>query len=338
MSATTAPAPDHLPSPASPSPASPSPASPSPTGRLTGALLLVNLLAQGGIIVTGGLVRLTGSGLGCPTWPECTPGSLTPVPAQAEGVTALIEFGNRLLTFAVAAAAVAALIAVWRLRRRPRGMLLLAAVPLAGTALQAVLGGITVLTGLSPWTVMAHLLLSMVLVSVSIVLLLWYADPPGVGNPVSGRARVIVAAMTIGLLAAGAAVITLGAVVTGSGPHAGDTSAARFPLDVRAAAWLHADSVLFYLGLLVGLLAVLTLTGAARRTMATGWLLLGVSLAQGLVGYVQWFAGVPWALVALHLLGAVLVWAGVCALGYRVLRSLVRRPSTPATSAVAAAG
>ncbi|MBU6146742.1 MAG: COX15/CtaA family protein [Actinomycetales bacterium] len=298
-------------------------------------VLLVNLIAQAGIIVTGGLVRLTGSGLGCPTWPECAPGSLLPTAAQAEGVTKFIEFGNRLLTFAVAAAALATVIVLWRLRPRPRGLRALSAIPLIGTVGQAVLGGITVLTGLNPLTVMAHLLLSLVLVAVSVVLLLWVHDPPTA--PGVGHAHVV-RAMAGGLFIAGAVVVTLGAIVTGSGPHAGDETAARFGFDIRAVAWLHADSVWLYLGLLIGLLAVLTVTAAPLTVRRTTWLLLAVSLAQGLVGYVQWFTGLPWLLVAVHLLGAVLVWIGTTAVAYRVLRAFPARRTTAAASASAPAG
>ncbi|MFY8205191.1 MAG: COX15/CtaA family protein, partial [Actinomycetes bacterium] len=127
---------------------------------------LANLIAQSGIIVTGAIVRLTGSGLGCPTWPDCAPGSLIPVAGQVEGFHKYIEFGNRTLTFLVLAISIA--LFVFSLLNEKRNIIVWSFLPLIGTLLQAVLGGITVLTGLHPSTVMAHFLLSIVLVGISV--------------------------------------------------------------------------------------------------------------------------------------------------------------------------
>jgi cytochrome c oxidase assembly protein subunit 15 len=273
-----------------------------------------NLVAQGAIIVTGAVVRLTGSGLGCPTWPRCTESSFVPVAAQDEGFHKWIEFGNRTLTFVLGLLALLALVAAWRDARRrrvaglPRRRTLtaLAAVPFLGTVAQAVLGGITVLTGLHPLIVAAHFLLSLVIIAF-VTVLLWRAGEPGdqpvvvvVRREIRWGVRVLVAVM--------AAVIVVGTLVTASGPHAGDADVARLGLDPQTVSWLHADLVLLGIGLLVGLLISLRATRAPRRPVVAAQVALAVFLAQGLIGYVQYFTSLPWVLVAFHVLGAVLVW------------------------------
>lgn len=281
-------------------------------------IFLANLVAQIGIVVTGGLVRLTGSGLGCPTWPECVDGSITPTAQQAEAFHKWIEFGNRLLTFVLAALAIAAVIGVlrWRANRRRRGLaprrsiLLLAAVPLVGTAMQAVLGGITVLTGLHPATVAAHFLVSIAIIGGCTVLVARAAEPGD--QPVTLVVRPQLRWLTRVLVALAAVIIAIGTVVTGSGPHAGDANAAeRFPVDQRYAAWLHADAVLLFTGLLIGMMVAISLTdtpGVVRRRAAA---VLGITLLNGLVGYSQLFTGLPWLLVAVHMLLACLLWVAV---------------------------
>src|SRR5215210_7187874 len=177
-------------------------------------IALANVVANGVIVVTGGAVRLTGSGLGCPTWPECTDGSLTPTPELAGH--GLIEFGNRVLTFALVVVAVATVAAVFLSVRRD--LRRLAVLSLLGIPAQALLGGVTVLTGLNPWTVAAHFLVSSVLVAVAT--LLWLRSrEPGVGQPLLRRPFVLLIA---GIAAVTGAVLVLGTVVTGSGPHSGD--------------------------------------------------------------------------------------------------------------------
>jgi len=266
-------------------------------------MLIANVVVQSGIVVTGGLVRLTGSGLGCPTWPQCDPGSYTPEFHAEMGIHPFIEFGNRLLTFAVAAAAIAALVVVWRTGRRH--LRLLAAVPLVGTAAQAVLGGITVLTGLHPATVAAHFLLSMVLIAASVVLLLRVQEPDGPARLVVPQ---LVQRLGWSLAAVGAVVLVLGTVVTGSGPHSGDAETpARFGFDPRTVSWLHADSVLLFVGLLIGLTVALQVTGAPEVARERARLVIAVTVGQGLVGYVQYATGLPEALVAVHMLGACLL-------------------------------
>jgi cytochrome c oxidase assembly protein subunit 15 len=297
-------------------------------GRLLRVALAVNLAAQVGIVLTGGLVRLTGSGLGCPTWPQCVPGSYTPVVQQPQGWHKDIEFGNRMLTFVVGVAGVAALVLTWRFVRRtgaPRRLLALAAAPLLGVVAQAVLGGITVLTGLSPATVAAHFLLSMVLVAASTVLYLAVRAPtrPAAVRPEIGRLGWAVAALA-------AVVLVLGTVVTGSGPHSGDADRpARFGFDPRTVSWLHADAVWLFVGLVVALVVALRLSPApAASRRAVG--LLVVTLLQGAIGYVQYATNLPVALVAAHLLGATSLVVAVTAV-------VVALTGTPAASALAPA-
>jgi cytochrome c oxidase assembly protein subunit 15 len=275
-------------------------------GRTTRRLLVANVAAQVGIVVTGGLVRLTGSGLGCPTWPECTDGSLVPTSGQAEGTQSLVEFGNRLLTVVLVVVAVAALVAVVRQRPRRRPLVTLAALVLAGIPAQAVLGGFTVLVDLHPAAVAAHFLLSMAVIAAAVVLLrraTEAGDGPALPT-VRGELRVLSGVIAVVALV----VLALGTVVTGSGPHAGDEASPRFGFDPRAVSWLHADLVIVFVGLALAFWLGCRLSGApARSRRAAGWLLVAI-LAQGAVGYAQYFSGVPVALVAVHVLGACLVW------------------------------
>jgi cytochrome c oxidase assembly protein subunit 15 len=288
--------------------------------------LLVNLVAEVGIVVTGGLVRLTGSGLGCPTWPECVPGSYTPVVHQPQGIHKYIEFGNRTLTGVVGLAALAALVAVVivvRRQRRRRGLLALGAAPLLGVVAQAVLGGITVRTQLHPATVAAHFLVSAVVIALSAVLVRRMAEPDGPAvSSVAREARWLAG----GLSVATAVVLVLGTIVTGSGPHSGDAEApARFGLDPQAMSWLHADAVLVWFGLLAALLLALRLTDAPAVARRAGVVVLAVGLGQGLVGYLQYATGLPIVAVAVHMLGACLL---VVAVTWFVL-SLRERTSLP---------
>ncbi|MFM9134099.1 MAG: COX15/CtaA family protein [bacterium] len=288
---------------------------PGPAPRWLRGIFLANLLAQAGIVVTGAIVRLTGSGLGCPTWPECVEGSYVPTSRQEEAWHKYVEFGNRLLTFVLALLAIAALagaIAWWR-RLRARGLpprtpvLFLACVPLAGTVVQAVLGGVTVLTGLSPWAVAAHFLVSMAIIAACALLVARAAEPADA--PVVALVRPQVLWLGRLLVLATLAVVVLGVVVTGSGPHSGDADTeARFGVDPRTVAWMHADAVLLFLGLCIGLIVALSVTSGPRPSRTLAWWLLAVAIAQGVVGYSQYFSGLPWLLVAVHVLGACAVW------------------------------
>jgi heme a synthase len=268
---------------------------------------LANAVANGLIVVTGGAVRLTGSGLGCPTWPRCTSDSFVATPELAgHGV---IEFSNRLLTFMVTATAIATVVAVWRSPRRD--LRKLAVLTFLGVPAQALLGGVTVLTGLNPWTVAAHFLLSAVLVALATTLWLRSREP-GVGRPLVRRPFVL---LTYGITAVTAVVLFIGTVVTGSGPHSGDVDGAdiptgdRIPIDTELVSQLHADVVFLLIGLTVALLVALHATDTPDRVRRAARDLLIVELLQGVVGYVQYFTGLPIALVLLHMLGAVLITA-----------------------------
>ena len=278
---------------------------------LYGALLTL----QAGLVLTGGAVRITGSGLGCPTWPECTPGSYTPVPHQAEGqLHAWIEFGNRLLTFALVAVSLAVLIHV--LYKRRRDLRSLAIGQLLGILGQGVLGGITVLTDLHPLPVAGHLLLSIILIAGAASL---YSR-----REYSARPRTDLDTLTkrISLLHIGLTfvVIILGTIVTGSGPHAGDEKAQRFGFDIRVVAWLHADAVIALLGLTAAFFILVRSDKELVRRIAV---FTTIALAQGAIGYIQYFTGIPEILVAAHLLGATLVWIAAWRIRITVTKTLV---------------
>ena len=257
------------------------------------------LFLQAALVVTGGAVRLTGSGLGCPTWPECTPGSYTPVPHQAEGqLHAWIEFGNRLLTFVLVFASIAVLIAVLRAGRKDlRGLALGQFLGIFG---QGVLGGITVLTDLNPIPVAGHLLLSIILIAGATSL-----HSRRHASVSFVKAPSLTSKISITHIATSFLVIALGTLVTGSGPHAGDLQAKRFGFDIRTVAWIHADAVIFLLGITV---AFYVAQGTSDRTKRAIKVFAVIALAQGAIGYIQYFTGIPEVLVAAHLLGATLVW------------------------------
>src|SRR4051794_2783244 len=262
---------------------------------------LINAVANGAIVVTGGAVRLTGSGLGCPTWPRCTGTSFVTTPElAAHGV---VEFTNRMLTFVLTAAAIATVVVVFRSVRRD--LRALAVVSFLGIPAQALLGGVTVLTGLNPWTVAAHFLLSMVLVAVATTLWLRSREP-GVGQPLLRRPFVLLVG---GIAVVTAVVLVIGTVVTGSGPHSGDPKAGRTGFDPELVSQLHADVVFLLVGLTAALLVALYAIDSPDRVRHAARDLLIVQLAQGLVGYVQYFTDLPIALVLVHMLGAVLITA-----------------------------
>jgi heme a synthase len=289
-------------------PDSPSSDPPRLHGRWPRRVLWANLVAQIGIIVTGGAVRLTGSGLGCSTWPQCEPGQFTPVFHEETAAHAFIEFGNRTMTGVLGVIALALAWVVWRDHLRPSWYRRLGLVPLIGVVVQALIGGVTVLARLHPAVVGVHMLVSLGLVAASAALLAldgraWPTRPTA---PLRLPARA--------LLAVGAALMVLGTITTGSGPHGGDDEyAARYELDPVLVAKAHAWAVWVFLGLLVVCLVLLRRAGAAEATRSWTWLLV-VTLAQGAIGYVQYFTGLPEVVVGTHLLGtgvltAVLTWA-----------------------------
>jgi cytochrome c oxidase assembly protein subunit 15 len=288
--------------------------------RVRGALFGALLVLQAGLVLTGGAVRLTGSGLGCPTWPECTPGSYTPVPNQAEGqLHAWIEFGNRLLTFALVLVALIVLILVLVGRRKDLRLLALGQV--LGIFGQGILGGITVLTDLHPAPVAAHLLLSIFLISGATSL---YDRRNSPAIKITDAPQALIPTVQILVMSRihitlSFIVIVLGTLVTGSGPHAGDEKARRFGFEIRTIAWLHADAVIALLGVTLALYFIAGLTSVSKRKV----LIFGlIALAQGAIGYIQYFTGIPEILVASHLLGATLVWIAA----WRIRTSIVRTP------------
>jgi cytochrome c oxidase assembly protein subunit 15 len=259
------------------------------------------LVANCGLVVTGGAVRLTGSGLGCPTWPRCTDESFTP--HGALDLHEAIEFGNRMLTFVLTAIAVATFASAWMTGRRDLRLLALALG--LGIPAQAVVGGITVLTDLNPWVVSFHLLSSLAIIGLA-VLFIRRIDQPA-PEPARGPA-VVLAWVTF---AAAWVVLYVGTVVTGSGPHAGDVDAPRNDLDPLQVSQLHADAVFLFVGLTIGLLLAVHAVGGTAEAKRAVAVLLVVELAQGTIGFVQYFTDLPEVLVGFHMLGAALVSATV---------------------------
>lgn len=260
-------------------------------------LAVANLVANIGIVVTGGVVRLTGSGLGCPTWPKCTEESY--VAHEALGINGVIEFGNRLLTYVLAAIAITVVIAVWNRRGVVRR---LAVVIAAGIPFQGVIGGITVLTDLNPYVVALHLLLSMAMVGLCV----WLLDE--IRSPVREAALRNVRIASVVTLVIGWLTLWLGTVVTGSGPHSGDLESRRTGLDPALMSHIHAYAVY---GLVAATLVTLWLGRKNAYVRSVTITLLVVELAQGLIGWVQYLTDLPVLLVGLHMLGAALISAGL---------------------------
>jgi cytochrome c oxidase assembly protein subunit 15 len=270
---------------------------------------LVAALLIAAIIVTGGAVRLTDSGLGCPSWPNCSPGRLTP--RSASDVNELIEFVNRLFTGLVSLGVIAAVLGSLLRRPRRRDLVWLSLGLVAGVLAQIVLGGITVLVDLHPVAVMSHFLLSMVLLADAVVLFhrAGVADPGG-EQPVVER-RVLASGW--GLLCLAAVVVVTGTVVTNTGPHAGDEEAKRFGFALPEVARVHGTSVVVFLLAILAVGVVAYRLGAFTRLQRAFTVLLVVVVAQGIVGYVQYFNGVPALLVGVHLAGAAAVFTATLA-------------------------
>lgn len=291
-------------------------AAPTPlTARLLALrpLALASLVANVTIVVTGGVVRLTGSGLGCPTWPKCTDASY--VTTREMGVHGLIENGNRMLGAVVGLIAIAVLVAALRERPRRPTLVRLATLTLAGVLAQGALGGVTVLTGLNPWTVAGHFVASMAVLAVAYPL--WRRA----GEPDDPR-RVLVPPAIVGLtgllVAVSATVLVIGTLVTGAGPHAGDPGTPRMGFDLTTIAQLHADVVFLLLGLSVAAWFALRAVGAPDAAVRAAAVLIGVELAQGVVGFVQYFTHLPVLAVLLHMAGACAVWLATLGLADRL--------------------
>jgi heme a synthase len=289
---------------------------PEPSLRTQRIIAALVILTQGGIAVTGAIVRVTASGLGCPTWPQCFPGSFTPVAhAEVPRIHQAVEFGNRMITFAVVIAAILAVLAVTRARRRAEVLVYAWLMP-ASTVLQAVIGGITVLTGLLWWTVAIHLLVSMAMVWLAVLLYVKIGEPDD-GEPTHTvvpplRWLTALSAMTL------AAVLVTGTLVTAAGPHAGDTSpyrtVPRLRIEITTLVHAHSSLLVAYLGLLVGLGFGLLAVRAPRPVLLRLGVLVLLLFAQATVGTVQFFTGVPAALVAVHVAGAAACTAATAAL------------------------
>jgi cytochrome c oxidase assembly protein subunit 15 len=271
---------------------------------------LASLAANVALVITGGAVRLTDSGLGCPTWPRCTDTSYTTTPAM--GIHGAIEYGNRMLTGVLVVIAIFGALTALLQRPRRRRVTWLSLAVLATIPAQAVLGGITVLTHLNPWVVACHFLLSIVIIAIAYAF--WIAtresDAPTVPT-VPRPVRLLVTALT----AAAGAVIVAGTVVTGSGPHAGDAHARRTGLDPATVAQAHADLVFLLIGLAVGAFFALRAVGARGAVKRAGWL-IAIIAAQAIIGFVQYATNLPPLIVGAHLAGASAVWLGTLTLVY----------------------
>jgi cytochrome c oxidase assembly protein subunit 15 len=301
---------------------------PMPSLRTQRIIAACVILTQGGIAVTGAIVRVTASGLGCPTWPQCFPGSFTPVPhPEVAGIHQAVEFGNRMLTFLVVLTAAAAVIAVTRARRR-REVLGYAWLMPASTVAQAVIGGITVLTGLLWWTVAIHLLVSMAMVWLAVLLYVKIGEPDaGVPEPVVPEP---LRWLTILSGVALSAVLVTGTMVTGAGPHAGDKSlerpVPRLEIEITTLVHMHSSLLIGYLSLLVALGFALLAVAAPRPVLTRLGVVVVLVAAQGALGAVQFFTGVPEALVALHVAGAGACTAATAALWASMRERVVREP------------
>jgi cytochrome c oxidase assembly protein subunit 15 len=272
-------------------------------------LALASVIANVALVVTGGAVRLTRSGLGCPTWPRCTDESYTNTPAM--GINGAIEFGNRTLTFVLGLIAVVGLVAALLHSPRRRSLVMLATAVLLGIPAQAVIGGVAVLTDLNPWVVGLHFLASIAVIAAAYAFWHRAGEPDGqVRLTVPGPLRALAWLVT----AVSGTVLVIGTVVTGSGPHSGDAGAKRNGLDPESISQLHADAVFLLLGLTVATWFALRALGAPTLAVRAAATLLGVELAQGVIGFVQYFTHLPSFAVGLHMLGAGLVWVATLAL------------------------
>ncbi|QUR67284.1 COX15/CtaA family protein [Mycobacterium spongiae] len=289
---------------------------PEPSLRVQRITAAIVILTQGGIAVTGAIVRVTASGLGCPTWPQCFPGSFTPIAiAEVPRIHQAVEFGNRMITFAVVLAAAAAVVVLTRARRRSEILVYAWLMPVS-TVIQAVIGGITVRTGLLWWTVAIHLLTSMTMVWLAVLLYVKVGEPDHgvVRQRVTRPLRMLTALSAVNL----AAVLLTGTLVTAAGPHAGDRSPTRtvprLKVEITTLVHMHSSLLVSYLALLVGLGFGLAAIGASRAIMVRLAVLLVLVFAQAAVGTAQYFTGVPAALVAVHVAGAAACTAATAAL------------------------
>jgi cytochrome c oxidase assembly protein subunit 15 len=304
---------------------------------------LAGVICTAGIIATGAAVRLSESGLGCPDWPECTRSSL--VAAHSAGDPMFhtwIEFGNRLVTVAITLVAVVVFVAAWRFRpggRRRRDLVWLAAVQPAGILAQAVLGGIVVLTGLNPAMVALHFLASIAVLGAAVTLHVRCTEGQA---PARSLVRADLRLLAYAVLAAVALMLAAGTVVTGTGPLAGAGAVPRFHLPLTGVTQFHADIGWLLAGLVVPLAVGLQLTHAPAAAVRLGWALLAMIGLQGVIGYTQYFTGLPAGLVWVHVCGATLIWILVLYLVFALrdrgsVTAGTGQPETPAAAEPAAA-
>ncbi|NMA77718.1 MAG: heme A synthase [Actinomycetales bacterium] len=291
---------------------------PARRARVAAIVFWGNLICQMGIILSGGAVRLTASGLGCSSWPHCEPGQFTPELTLEAGIHPFVEFGNRSLTSVLSVFAVALLLVSWRwLSHKGPGFRRLAMVPLIGTALQAGIGAFVVWMDLHPGIVSPHFLISPVLVGLSMVLLVRLYDGDG---PM--RRAVPTSAVTtfVPLAVLGFAVLVLGTIVTGTGPHSGDAGeVTRIGIDPVLISRIHAVSVYVFCAVLAVLLVILHRARARREAIVAAWWLVVLTLAQGVIGYVQYFTGLPELIVFFHLIGAAVFAGAIAWVGARLV-------------------
>lgn len=313
-----------------------------PTTRSLRGLALAAVVANVIIMSTGEAVRLSQSGLGCPDWPDCTARSLGAASTAGQStLNTWIEFGNRLLNFPLVAIAGLTFIAAccYRppgasgpARRRRRDLIWLAAALPGGVVGQAVVGGIVVLTKLNPAWVAAHFMLSTAIVGAAVVLHVRCGEGDGPAVPAVRRDLKIIGATLVGAVAV---MFAAGTVVTGTGPLAGNAAARRFHLPFAGVAQFHADIGWVIGALAFALLIGLPLSGAPRRAVRRVYLLAGLTLAQGAIGYAQYFSGLPAGLVWVHVTVAVLIWVTTVRL-YLAMRDRGPLPAAAPASARAA--
>ena len=297
---------------------------------------LAGVICTAGIIATGAAVRLSESGLGCPDWPQCTRGSL--VAAHSAGDPMFhtwIEFGNRLVTIAITLVAVVVFAAAWRFRpggRRRRDLVWLAAVQPVGILAQAVLGGLLVLAKLNPGLVALHFLASVAVLAAAVALHVRCTETLA---PARSLVRADLRLLGYAVVAAVALMLAAGTVVTGTGPLAGAGAVPRFHLPLTGATQFHSDIGWLLGGLAIPLAVGLRLTRAPAPAVRLGWALLGLIGLQGVIGYIQYFTGLPAGLVWVHVCGSTLIWIAALRLMFALrdrgtLATATRQPQVPA--------
>jgi cytochrome c oxidase assembly protein subunit 15 len=292
-------------------------------------LAIAALVSQIGVAVAGSVVRVSESGLGCPTWPQCAAGSLVPIAHPTLGqVHQWIEFGNRLLGASVGIVGALVLLAALFCRPRRKRVILLALTMPLGVVVQAVIGGLTVLVKLDWWAVCLHFLPSPVLVWLAVLLVRAVSEGDERARPLVPRPlRGLLAAMTVVLTG----LVMAGTLVTAAGPHAGDAKTPRLQLPIADLAQFHSDFLFVFLGMLAAFGFAARITGGTWQIWRSYWLLVGLVLAQGALGMIQYWLGVPDIMVVFHVLGSILVTAAMAGL-YTATRD---RGSAPVSAATA---